>query len=170
MGQQINVQRGQQVPLTLSVSQNGGVAGLTCDVRVRDTDTGLVLDWSDLTFKAAAWTTERQSLTDLGGGVYQTVLDLSAITNLPLTTVYLTAEFRSFGAVQGIDVDTITIEEDVLEQDVDTGVSTRVALRNVQSMAAGRIVRTGNQYAYRDSADASTLYTNEDNDNERTPI
>ena len=57
------------------------------------------------------------------------------------------------------------------DDSVDGAITVKDALANANAMARGKITRIGtNQYAYRDSADGATLFTNEDNESERTPV
>lgn len=54
---------------------------------------------------------------------------------------------------------------------VDGTIDVQTALARLNSMAAGKIVQTlGNRYAYRNESDTVTLFTNEDNTTERTPV
>ena len=168
---QITVNRTGLLPLLLTVDSNGGVAGLASTVLLRDLANAWPLDWSDLTFKAAGHVLLRAPMTDLGGGVYYRALDLSTVTNLPNSSESLSAEFQTSGAVQGAASDLVELTKHLLDdEEADTGVSVRNTLANLQSLAAGKVVRTGDEYAYRDSLDASTRFTNRDGDTERTPV
>jgi hypothetical protein len=53
---------------------------------------------------------------------------------------------------------------------VDGPLTIQTVLSRLNAMAAGKIVRTGNRYAYRDHADTNTLFTNEDQDSTRVPV
>ena len=165
----VTVKQGAIDPLALTVDQNGGVEGLTCTVKIVDPFNGQAMDWADLTFKAAGHTTINGPMTDSGGGLYLATLDLSAVTNL--TAAQLVADYHAAGDVTGTVADLITIEPDVLDdENADTGVSVRQALREIRSGIAGKIVRTGNVYAYRDAADSVDLFRLEDNDTTRDPV
>ncbi len=115
MGTQIKARRDEAVSLTLSVhDSSGGVAGLAAVVAIRLSETpDTYLDFDDLTFKASGWTTKRASLTDIGGGIYAgaPVVDLGSVTNLPGSTRSLAAEYEVTGAVDGVDVDVIEIDD-----------------------------------------------------------
>ena len=84
MSNQITAQRDDaDVPLQLVVNKNGGVAGLTAVVAIRDARTDdSYLDFDDDTFKTVGWVQRQAPLTDLADGRYVRRLDLSAITNL----------------------------------------------------------------------------------------
>lgn len=105
-----------KLPLTLTVSQNGGLSGLTSTVALRDGQTDdSYLDFNDVTFKTGGWGTQKAALSDEGGGLYLFTggLDLTAITNLPATTHHLVAEFETAGGgLSGIDHDIIVLGED----------------------------------------------------------
>lgn len=168
---QLTVKKNGIVPLTLVADQLGGVAGLVCDVLVRDPVTGLSLDWADLTFKAGGHTALRLVMADVGGGLYEAALDLSAVTNLPDPTSFLTAVFRSPAPVAGTDYDTITIEPDILDDELtDSGVTVRQTLRATQASLAGKIVRVGDVYHYRDTLDTVDVIRLQDGDTERTVV
>jgi len=54
---------------------------------------------------------------------------------------------------------------------VDGTVTVQTALARANAAAAGKVVRTmGNRYEYRNDADTGALFTNIDNDTERTPV
>ena len=99
-----------EVPLSLSLTEGGGaVLGATVLVAIRDSKTqDSYLDFNDLTFKTVGWTTREASVAELANGFYSVSggLDLTAITNLPVTTNLLVAEYRvtapaaSLGSVQ----------------------------------------------------------------------
>lgn len=103
---QIHAERTQtNVVLPLAVSSDGGLAGMTAVVAIRDGNSSTsYLDFSDNTFKSAAWVTRQAPLTDLGGGFYARLLNVAAITNLPGTTHALIAEYTVTGNVGGVDV------------------------------------------------------------------
>ena len=101
--------------LVVNLLGTGGVPGLTCTVAVRQSPTtNSYLDWSTNTFKTSGWGVKNQPLTDLGTGVYQTVLNVAALGFTPLTPlpVVLIAEYTSTGAgTSGLASDTIFVSE-----------------------------------------------------------
>lgn len=112
------------LPLTLAVTRasDGGVAGLTCVLQIRDASTpDSYLDFADSTFKTSGWTTKQASLLDLGDGLYVLSggLDIGSITNLPAATNYLSAEYIVSGAVSGTTIDTILLRTSVYDQNKD---------------------------------------------------
>lgn len=107
------------VPLNLSVSKGGGVAGLTATVAIRDGATSdSYLDFADNTFKTVGWTTKKASMADVGGGFYTRTggLNVSAFTNLPAGSTKLVAEYEVSGALAGVTLDVIELTgSDMLE-------------------------------------------------------
>lgn len=108
------------LPLTLAVTRSfsGGVSGLTAVLQIRDATTSTsYLDFADLTFKTSGWTTKQAALTDIGDGLYILTggLNLSAISNLPSTTHYLSAEYIVTGSVRGTVKDSILLRRDVYD-------------------------------------------------------
>ena len=103
---QIHAERTQtNVVLPLAVSRDGGLAGMTAVVAIRDGNSSTsYLDFSDNTFKSAAWVTRQAPLTDLGGGFYARLLNVAAITNLPGSTHVLVAEYTVTGNIGGVDI------------------------------------------------------------------
>jgi hypothetical protein len=101
-------------PLELNVVRSGaGIPGLTCTVAVRmGGTTGLYLDWTTNTFKLAGWGVRDQPMTDLGNGMYQTSLPVSALGFTPTTPlpVYLVAEYTQNGQLVGA-FDLLTVSE-----------------------------------------------------------
>lgn len=114
---QIHAERDQtNVVLPLAVTDGGGVPGLTAVVALRDGPSSTsYLDWNDMTFKAAAWTTREAPMTDLGAGFYTRVLNISAITNLPAATRQLVAEYRVSGVIEGVAEDHILLANEVFD-------------------------------------------------------
>lgn len=112
----ITARRTQTAPLSLAVSnESGPVTGLTATVAVRRGETSnSYLDFADLAFKTAGWTTKNQALAEVGGGVYAltSALNLATITNLAGSTRILFAEFTVSGSVDAVAVDTIQIDDD----------------------------------------------------------
>ena len=53
---------------------------------------------------------------------------------------------------------------------IDAAVDVSTILLRLNALAKGKIVRTSNTYAYRDEADAVTLFSNQDGINERLPV
>lgn len=73
------------LPLVLTVSQQGvgGVAGLAPTVAVRlGSTTNMYLDWTTGVFMAAGWVVRDQPLTDIGGGTYQALLDMTTLVGV----------------------------------------------------------------------------------------
>lgn len=96
------------VPVEVTIDRNGGVTGLTVVVAVRDAQTANSwLDFNDDTFKTNGWTTRQASLAEVSAanapGVYRlsSGLDISAITNLPVSTDNLVLEYDISGSVSG---------------------------------------------------------------------
>jgi len=59
----------------------------------------------------------------------------------------------------------------VLTDGVDGSITVQAALARANAAASGRVVRTmGNRYEYRNNANSAPLFTNIDNDTERTPL
>jgi hypothetical protein len=91
------------LPLELIVNSLniGGVAGLTCTVAVRNISAGgppyYYLDWADLVFRTSGWTTQFQTMTSIGSGLYEATLNVAALNLPPGVTTKLSAEYRSFG-------------------------------------------------------------------------
>lgn len=168
---EITVNRQGKVPLYLTVENGtGGVAGLLCTAQIVDVETAERLDWSDLTFKAVGLVTPSLVLSDLGGGLYLGSLDLSTVVNLPAGD-HLVALFQSQGAVNGLASDLITLVRHVWDdENADAGVTMRRAMQEVRSGIAGKINRSGNVYAYRDTLDSQDLFRLEDNDTSRDPV
>jgi hypothetical protein len=103
------------VPLELSIEQEGvgGVIGKAPTVSLREGDTGnSYLDWADNTFKTVGWTIKFQSMTDIGVGVYQRLLNLSLVTSV-LAGDFLIAEYavNDGGDVIGNDLDTLIVND-----------------------------------------------------------
>ncbi len=102
------------VVLSVSVSDDGGVAGLTALVALRDgPTTNNYLDWSDMTFKTSGWVTRETPMSDIGNGFYTYTLDLSAITNHPTVSRQLIAEYRFSGVIDAVSKDHILIVENI---------------------------------------------------------
>lgn len=110
------------IPLELAINRGnvGGVPGLTPTVAVRlSPTTDFYLDWSDNTFKNVGWVVKNEPMTDLslsGGtpGVYQAILNVSALGFTPLTGLpqKLIAEYTSTGSqTGGLAIDTIFVSE-----------------------------------------------------------
>lgn len=97
--------------LTITQAGQGGVAGKSPTVALRDDATDDFLDFADNTFKGAGWTTKDQALTDMSGGHYKHSLDLSLIS-AKAGDVYV-AEFKvdDGGAVRGAAHDFYLIED-----------------------------------------------------------
>ena len=53
---------------------------------------------------------------------------------------------------------------------IDAAVDVATILKRLNALAKGKIIRTSNTYAYRDEADAVTLFSNQDGINERLPV
>jgi len=102
-------------PLELNVVNNGsGVSGLICTVAIRLAGTvASYLDWNDYIFKTFGWVTKNQFMVDLGTGVYQTQLAVSAMGFTPLTglPVELVAEYTQSGGSGCGAMDEITVSE-----------------------------------------------------------
>ena len=123
----LTVERSATAELALTVSQNGGVSGLAAVVAVRDGAS--YLDWFDMTFKAAGWTTRQAAMSEIGDGHYRHSLDLAAITNLPSATVALSAEYATTGAVAASAHDLLLLVASFLD------LPTAAAVASVQADA-----------------------------------
>lgn len=104
------------IPLQLVVDQLGvgGVPGLAPapTVAIRNVSAGgppfAYLDWADMTFKVAGWTTKYAAMVDVERGIYQSSLDISSFA-FPLGTV-LSAEYSvNASGVVGEDQDVIVL-------------------------------------------------------------
>ena len=124
----LTVERSATAELALTVSQNGGVSGLAAVVAVRD-GVSSYLDWFDMTFKAAGWTTRQAAMSEIGDGHYRHSLDLAAITNLPSATVALSAEYATTGAVAASAHDLLLLVASFLD------LPTAAAVASVQADA-----------------------------------
>jgi len=120
-------------PLELVIERDsiGGVAGKAPTVALRDAAfVNKYMDFADGVFKTVGWTTQFASLTDLGDGIYQRLL------NVPATTIVngmvLVAEYRvdDGGDVVGIDFDTLTVDTGIA--DAVLQLQTSLALANSQ--------------------------------------
>lgn len=103
VGRQMIVSRNDtSAPLWLAVDNTGGIPGLTVSVQIRDGSTvNSYLDFSDSTFKTVGWVQKSLVLNDIGGGHYNSSLDLTEIANLPNTN-HLALEYDIQGAVVGV--------------------------------------------------------------------
>ena len=106
-----------EFPLNLVVDllNIGGVPGLTPTVAVRlFPSITLYLDWSDLTFKAAAWVVKNLPMTDCGDGFYQAVLNVAGLGFTPLSGLpqKLIAQYTTTGGgTSGVDEDIVIVSE-----------------------------------------------------------
>jgi hypothetical protein len=128
------------VPVDLIVNRLGGIAGLTAVVAVRDGQSATdYLDFNDLTFKAAGWTTRQAALADLGSGLYRLAggLDVNGITNLPAGTNNLILEYAVSGAESAVTIETLQLV--VSAHDVPAGVWGR-SLAGFAFPSAGRVL------------------------------
>ena len=114
----LTVEASGTIPLTLNISRqnSGGVTGLSPTVALRNAlVAGSYLDWADLTFKTAGWTTKYSPMVEIEGGNYQQTLALPSIS-AETGDVY-SAEFNvvagsSAGAASDI-VYVVEVQEDV---------------------------------------------------------
>lgn len=91
------------LPHTVSVSQTGGISGLTITFQIRDgTGTTSYLDFNDSTFKTSGWGQQSATLTSLGNGFYTGTIDMSSITNLPTNALVL--EYTISGTINAVVV------------------------------------------------------------------
>lgn len=106
-----------QTPLELVVNLigSGGVPGLACTVAIRlSPTTDSYLDWNDYVFKTSGWVTQFQSMSNIGNGMYQAILNTKELGFTPLTGLpqKLIAEYTSIGAgTAGLASDTIYVSE-----------------------------------------------------------
>lgn len=86
----------ETIPLVLTVSDAtlGGQTGLAPTVAVRHTVTGLYLDWTDSTFKAAGWGVKYQAMAEVERGTYQRLLALPAVLPALTPGTKLSAEYH----------------------------------------------------------------------------
>lgn len=121
-------------PIELQVDANGGATGLTVVAAVRDAQTANSwLDFADLTFKTAGWTTRQTSLTEVSAGnapgAYRLTggLDISSITNLPAATDNLIVEYDVSGTVTLNVNEQIQLVNSFLDSAGDTWEETRAS-------------------------------------------
>lgn len=94
------------LPFSIAISSGGGVTGLTVVASIRNTSTtNSYLDFNDATFKTTGWTNKTAAMSEVGGGVYTSTVDIASITNLP--SVDLTVEFDISGALTETSLATI---------------------------------------------------------------
>lgn len=114
-------------PFTLTIEEEGvgGVIGKAPTVAVRDGATvDSYLDFGDGTFKTSGWATKFASMTDLGTGTYQRVLNVT--TTAIAVGMFLVAEYA---VDDGVDV--VGVEHDVIS--VIAAPATATALASVQT-------------------------------------
>lgn len=100
----------QVIPLSLTVSQNGGVPGLSPTVELKRASDGFFLDFADNNFKNSGWTTKLATMADMGDGLYQYPVDLEAAGVVVLDV--LTAIYRvTDGAQSGMTNDEYNVED-----------------------------------------------------------
>lgn len=99
------------IPLDLLVTDAGsGVTGLSPTVKLRRVATGAAqyLDWADMTFKTSGWTTLNGAMTEIGGGLYERIFSLAALSLA--AGVKLSAEYAAtVGSSVGNDQDTLLV-------------------------------------------------------------
>jgi hypothetical protein len=105
------------VPLELSIDQEGvgGVIGQSPTVAIRRGDsTTLYFDWSDGTFKAAAWGTQYATMTEVQRGHYVRLLDPSTSAGILVGQILL-VEFRvdDGGSIKGDVHDVLSIVNEI---------------------------------------------------------
>jgi hypothetical protein len=117
-----------EVPITLTLSKSGPVTGATAVYSVRDGDVeDSWLDFNDMTFKAAGWTTLQSALTEstIQDGLYTANpgLDLTAITNLSANTKHLIVvyEVTAPALVASTTMDMIFIDDTETNLTADHG-------------------------------------------------
>lgn len=141
MSYQIKAFRGDtNVPLSLSVSPASPVASAAV-VAIRDQNRTqsppFYLDFADLLFKQAGWTTRQAALVSLGNNFFALDggLDIAAIVgvavgNLPVSSVQLAAEYTATVGGQGLNViDNIELAQD--DTQVHVGFA-RIDANNIQ--------------------------------------
>jgi hypothetical protein len=108
--------------LVVNLIGSGGVPGLACTVAVRlSPTTDFYLDWTTNTFKNAAWGLKDKPMVDIGNGVYQVILNVSALGFTPLTGLpqKIIPEYTSTGVgTSGLTSDTVFVSE--LRPDAET--------------------------------------------------
>jgi len=110
--------------LLIETLGEGGVAGATPTVGIRESDTDdLYLDWDDMTFKTSGWGTQYAAMEDHGNGYYRRLLNFSAITNLTTDpTKMLVAEYTA--PAHGVAQDLIQMNPVMLEEIRDGVIGT----------------------------------------------
>lgn len=164
------------VILSLLISRGLGVTGETPTVALRNPVNGEYLDWADLTFKAAGWTTRQQTLTEVDAtnspGLYQEELDFTSVTNLPTNTDVLVAEYENATFPRGADQDLLllvnhykdlAVSTDILNDatpfagaNIDAAVSSRAAPGDAMDLVANAVDATS---VATDAIDADALAT-----------
>ena len=102
------------LPLTFTLMQEGvgGVTGASVQLAIRNGETGMWLDFFDVTFKPAAWVQRVVAAAEvsaaLAPGTYQYVLDVSAIVGVA-AGLQMVVEWEVTAPTTGIDHDTIQV-------------------------------------------------------------
>ena len=96
--------------LTIASIRRGIVSGLVVVGSIRNPADGSYLDFDDNTFKTSGWTSKTTSLSEFSAGFYGTTVDMTTVTNLPVTP-HLVAEYSITGRVRGIVSHIITFRD-----------------------------------------------------------
>lgn len=138
---------------TLVRGDGAGQTGQTVVVEIRDvTTTNSYLDFADLTFKTAGWTTKAATLTEVGGGHYSLAggADPFLWTPRPNPPAYFRAEFRVTGPKSGVGADEILITDalpgEEFERDLDITGADTLGWQEVQTNKVGREIRRFNLF------------------------
>lgn len=122
-------------PLELSITKEGvgGVAGLAPTVSVRDSASlTRYLDWADMTFKTSSWIRKSKVLSDVGNGMYQTAMDLTAITPAVASGQAFVSEYTvNAPGIIGFDADVLLR----MSIEFDISLLRRLALNRLEEYA-----------------------------------
>lgn len=139
--------------VTLVRGDGSGQTGQSVEVEIRDvTTTNSYLDFFDLTFKIAGWTTKAAALTEVGGGHYTLAggADPFLWTPRPNPPAYFQAEFRVTGPKKGVGADEILITDALPGEEFErlldeVGLDT-LGWQEVQTNQAAREIRRFNLF------------------------
>jgi hypothetical protein len=113
-------------------------------------------------------------LTHSANGLYVPASVYSMPDRIFITVVFIVYDDALF-AVESTKYNRVSdtfqkADYSTLASTIDGAQTLQSVLSRLNSMAAGKVVRTGTRYAYRDEGDSSTLFTNDDQDAQRVPV
>lgn len=118
-------------PLDFLIRKEGvGITGLTPTVALRRVSDGFYLDWADSTFKGSGWTTKLGALSEIGGGLYERIVNISALSLA--AGVRLSAEYKA--VVNGV---TVVGQDSLLIVTLLTDAHTGAVAASTAASAAG---------------------------------